>query len=266
MTPFPARTAPTSGFKRGERAAAGRRRHEIGRIPSIRFLPIKNPFRSPVICARENRAADAQAPRAGAAPRTSGSHAGAGERAGPSWGVRLVLFRRQPLSASRRAVRPSRFLKRSTLELTPQRTSELFMIMVSAGAQMALPLMLTVLVIGMASQLLQVGFIVSSESVKPKLERIDPIRGLKRIFSRRALMELAKSRGEDRRRRSSGVLHGAGQPGTLRPAYGVRRGSGGDAGRQPGASNGPLAGPCAFGSGDLRLRIPSGTSGSNRCG
>src|SRR5690606_16803805 len=37
------------------------------------------------------------------------------------------------------------------------------------------------------------GFIVVSEGLTPKLERINPIAGIRRIFSRRALVELGKA-------------------------------------------------------------------------
>lgn len=42
-------------------------------------------------------------------------------------------------------------------------------------------------------QLLQVGFHVSTESLAPQLGRINPVEGAKRIFSKRALVELAKA-------------------------------------------------------------------------
>ncbi|MDD4627359.1 MAG: flagellar biosynthesis protein FlhB [Syntrophomonas sp.] len=40
---------------------------------------------------------------------------------------------------------------------------------------------------------LQVGFVFSGESLTPKLERLNPVEGFKRIFSKRALVELLKS-------------------------------------------------------------------------
>lgn len=43
------------------------------------------------------------------------------------------------------------------------------------------------------SQVIQVGVIFSSEPLRPKLERINPIQGFKRLFSWRALVELLKS-------------------------------------------------------------------------
>lgn len=55
------------------------------------------------------------------------------------------------------------------------------------------PIMLVALVAGIAANLLQVGFMFTTEPLQPKLEKLDPIKGLKRIFSVRAIVELMKS-------------------------------------------------------------------------
>ncbi|MBS4193999.1 flagellar biosynthesis protein FlhB [Lederbergia citri] len=55
------------------------------------------------------------------------------------------------------------------------------------------PVMLIALVAGIASNLMQVGFMVTGEPLQPKLEKLDPIKGMKRIFSIRAIVELLKS-------------------------------------------------------------------------
>ncbi|CAM4034441.1 flagellar biosynthesis protein FlhB [Lederbergia lenta] len=55
------------------------------------------------------------------------------------------------------------------------------------------PIMLVALVAGIAANLLQVGFMFTTEPLQPKLEKLDPIKGLKRIFSIRAIVELMKS-------------------------------------------------------------------------
>ncbi|WP_163536810.1 flagellar biosynthesis protein FlhB [Gracilibacillus sp. YIM 98692] len=56
-----------------------------------------------------------------------------------------------------------------------------------------LPIVLMAIVAGLASNFLQIGFLFSTEPLKMKLNKIDPIQGMKRIFSARALVELAKS-------------------------------------------------------------------------
>ena len=44
-----------------------------------------------------------------------------------------------------------------------------------------------------AANYLQIGFLFSTESIQFKLEKLDPIKGFKRIFSMRAIVELLKS-------------------------------------------------------------------------
>ena len=55
------------------------------------------------------------------------------------------------------------------------------------------PIMLVALVAGVASNYFQVGVLFSPESIQVKLEKIDPIKGFKRIFSIRSLVEFLKS-------------------------------------------------------------------------
>ncbi len=55
------------------------------------------------------------------------------------------------------------------------------------------PLLLTAAVAGTAGNLLQVGFLFSLEPLVPKWERINPISGMQRVFSRRSLMEMFKA-------------------------------------------------------------------------
>lgn len=62
-----------------------------------------------------------------------------------------------------------------------------------ATSSMIWPVMAASVLTGIAVNLAQVGFLFSSEPVMPRLSRINPIAGLGRIFSGRALMELLKS-------------------------------------------------------------------------
>jgi len=55
------------------------------------------------------------------------------------------------------------------------------------------PVMGFALVLGLMGQLLQVGFNITAEPLKPQLSRMNPVEGAKRIFSKRALMELGKA-------------------------------------------------------------------------
>lgn len=55
------------------------------------------------------------------------------------------------------------------------------------------PIFLTALFLGLASNLAQVGFLVTPSQLTPQLGRLNPLEGFKKIFSSRALFELLKS-------------------------------------------------------------------------
>lgn len=55
------------------------------------------------------------------------------------------------------------------------------------------PIMIVAFIAAFASNFAQIGFMFSTESIAPKLEKLDPIKGFKRIFSMRAIVELLKS-------------------------------------------------------------------------
>lgn len=56
-----------------------------------------------------------------------------------------------------------------------------------------LPFILIIVGMALASQLLQAGFVFAPDIISPSLERLNPFNGLRRIFSLRSLVELAKS-------------------------------------------------------------------------
>jgi len=60
-------------------------------------------------------------------------------------------------------------------------------------AKTSLPVMLGIMVIGLGINLFQVGLVVSTEKLEPKLDNLNPINGFGRIFSKRSLVELFKS-------------------------------------------------------------------------
>jgi flagellar biosynthetic protein FlhB len=55
------------------------------------------------------------------------------------------------------------------------------------------PLLLTVVIAGLLANYLQIGFIFSTETLTPKFEKIDPIKGFQRLASLRSFVELIKS-------------------------------------------------------------------------
>ena len=65
--------------------------------------------------------------------------------------------------------------------------------MTAVAARAVAPLLAIAVVVGFFSQVAQVGFLAAADPLKPQLRRIDPVSGLKRIFSKRALVELVKA-------------------------------------------------------------------------
>lgn len=55
------------------------------------------------------------------------------------------------------------------------------------------PVMFGLVAIGILANYVQIGFLFTSESLVPKLDRINPIKGLKNLFSLKGLMQLAMS-------------------------------------------------------------------------
>lgn len=59
--------------------------------------------------------------------------------------------------------------------------------------QITLPLFVGVMVLGVLANVVQTGFIFTTEPLKPKFSRLNPMQGFKRMFSGRAFMELLKA-------------------------------------------------------------------------
>lgn len=54
------------------------------------------------------------------------------------------------------------------------------------------PIVLVLVVIGTVSNVLQVGFVVSAKPLEPKLEKLDVLKGVMKLFSTKSLFELGK--------------------------------------------------------------------------
>ncbi len=78
-------------------------------------------------------------------------------------------------------------------ELNEVTVSSLSLILLRKLFIILIPLMLVVLVLGITTNLFQVGFLVTGEPIVPKFSKINPISGLKRVVSRQSLIELVKS-------------------------------------------------------------------------
>lgn len=79
------------------------------------------------------------------------------------------------------------------MEVTIESTKQLIIQVLIVFAMIIAPIMLISLVISVAANLLQIGFLFTTEPLKFDLKKIDPIKGAKRIFSVRAIVELLKS-------------------------------------------------------------------------
>jgi len=55
------------------------------------------------------------------------------------------------------------------------------------------PLVLSILIVGIGANVLQVGFMMSGEVIKPEIKKIDPFSGFQRLFSMKSVVELLKS-------------------------------------------------------------------------
>ncbi|MFZ7104611.1 MAG: flagellar biosynthesis protein FlhB [Peptococcaceae bacterium] len=62
--------------------------------------------------------------------------------------------------------------------------------------KLVLPLLILVMITGVTANLVQVGFLFTTESLQFKLSRINPLEGFKRIFSKRSIAELCKAIGK----------------------------------------------------------------------
>ena len=85
------------------------------------------------------------------------------------------------------------FLEYLTLPITEESILLIFKEVLVQIAKIVGPIMLVALVIGVVSNYLQIGFLFTTETIQFKLEKIDPIKGFKRIFSLRSVMEFLKS-------------------------------------------------------------------------
>jgi flagellar biosynthetic protein FlhB len=78
-------------------------------------------------------------------------------------------------------------------DLSPSRVSRGALDILMVIARMTWPIVTASVLTGLVINLAQVGFLLSAEPIIPQFSRINPIAGLSRIFSKRALMELLKS-------------------------------------------------------------------------
>ncbi|MBP3039479.1 flagellar biosynthesis protein FlhB [Bacillaceae bacterium Marseille-Q3522] len=85
------------------------------------------------------------------------------------------------------------FQEFTLLPITEHNLQEIFLISVREFAILVAPILLVTVLAGLFANYAQVGFLFSGEAIKFSLEKINPIKGFKRIFSLRSIVELVKS-------------------------------------------------------------------------
>ncbi|MDP4083051.1 MAG: flagellar biosynthesis protein FlhB [Bacillota bacterium] len=103
------------------------------------------------------------------------------------------LFAGGSISTSIMNLFKTSFQKRLLMDPTAGNLQRLFLTLLRELATSFGPILLVALVAGVAANFFQVGFMFSGESITPKLEKINPLAGFRRIFSMRAIVELVKS-------------------------------------------------------------------------
>ncbi len=84
-------------------------------------------------------------------------------------------------------------LDRTLSSFSNQYAYELLIEVLLLLGKILFPVLLTTFITALVITYLQVGFVFSSEPLNFKLERLNPLEGFKKIFSKRALVELTKS-------------------------------------------------------------------------
>ncbi|GEL75862.1 flagellar biosynthesis protein FlhB [Tenuibacillus multivorans] len=78
-------------------------------------------------------------------------------------------------------------------ELTASNIESIMFQMTVEAVKLVLPIMAVAIVAAFLANYIQIGFLFSTEAIKFDLKKVDPIKGFKRIFSARALVEFLKS-------------------------------------------------------------------------
>ncbi|ATX78597.1 flagellar biosynthetic protein FlhB [Mariprofundus aestuarium] len=85
------------------------------------------------------------------------------------------------------------FSGRLVVDLSPGGMQDLIIKIFSDVAAIVLPIAIPILLIGVLATVMVTGPVFSFETLKPKFEKISPMKGIKRLFSTRALSEFVKS-------------------------------------------------------------------------
>ncbi|GAB4165765.1 MAG: flagellar biosynthesis protein FlhB [Geothermobacteraceae bacterium] len=79
------------------------------------------------------------------------------------------------------------------IELTGSSVYDLTLSILGQVALLLAPLLLMVLVVGALSSIMQIGFLLTTKPLEPDLNKLNPIQGAKKFFSKRSAVEVIKS-------------------------------------------------------------------------
>ncbi len=80
----------------------------------------------------------------------------------------------------------------SFIQITTESLPAQMMVFVKVFATLVLPVMGAIVLAALGSNLAQVGFMIAKKALVPKFSKINPLSGLKRMFSSRSLVEMLK--------------------------------------------------------------------------
>lgn len=80
-----------------------------------------------------------------------------------------------------------------TMEFTVSNIHRRAMEAAYTGGQLMIPTLVAAAIVGLIAELGQVGFLFTTKVIQPKFNRLNPLKGLQRIFSKRAFVELTKA-------------------------------------------------------------------------
>lgn len=80
-----------------------------------------------------------------------------------------------------------------SIELTKGTVKGLTSLVLSKMATTLLPIVLPIMLAGVAASLMQSGFLIVKDAIKPSLGKLNPINGFKNMFSKRSAVELIKN-------------------------------------------------------------------------
>jgi flagellar biosynthesis protein FlhB len=103
----------------------------------------------------------------------------------------MLLFRNHFMNTMERS--SAHFFARGhTYQLTVQTVQQLFLSEILDFMYILYPFLIALFVAGIVVNILQVGFLFTAEPITPKFEKINPIEGFKRIFSKKSVESIIR--------------------------------------------------------------------------